>query len=248
MSGGNIKITSTGKFKLIQWFLDCLFPKECLVCKQEGEFWCQSCQSEVLISYPNNCFSCQKLNCSEGLCSDCQLRFAFDGVIIASDYEEEVMSNLIRTYKYKFIKSLAYELSLILRKKLEEFLQKPHPEFLIEEHFFSAVIIGMPLSSRRQRWREFNQANLLATHIADYCNLEYRNDFLYREHRKPQAKLTSTERLHNLANSFFVKGSVPRLVIIVDDVITTGATLHESAKVLKQAGAQEVWGLILAKG
>jgi ComF family protein len=248
MSGGNISNTSTEKFKLIQWFFDCVFPKECVVCTYEGDYWCYKCQNDCSSNYPFKCFGCQKLNEVSGLCRDCQPKYSFDGIIIAADYEDEIIGTIIRTFKYRFIKSLSVGLALILKKKLEIFLQKPQSGFLIDKHFFSAVVIGMPLSNRRQRWREFNQADLLASHIAHFCNLEQSKNFLFREHRKPQAKLSSTERLHNLAESFFVSGSSPELVIIVDDVVTTGASLNEAARALKQAGALEVWGLVVAKG
>lgn len=110
------------------------------------------------------------------------------------------------------------------------------------------MVTGVPLSQRRKQWREFNQAELLAVQVAEYCNLVHRNDILQRKHRRLQAKLNSTERLGNLIGSFYVTGDAPSLVILVDDVITTGATLHEAAKALKLAGTQEVWGLVVAKG
>mgnify|MGYP001179605539 CR=1 FL=1 len=248
MSGGNIENTSTGKINLIQWFLDCIFPKECLICKQEGTYWCQSCQGQALFTYPSICFGCAKVNEPSGLCKDCQPRYAFDGIIIAADYEDEVISTFIRTYKYRFVSSLAFELSILLKKKLEFFIQQPHAGYRIDKNFFSAVVMGVPLSQRRGRWREFNQADLLALQVAEYCNLEYTNDILQREHRRAQAKLNSAERLHNLMDSFYVTARPPLLVILVDDVVTTGATLQEAAKTLKQAGTLEVWGLVIAKG
>jgi ComF family protein len=248
MSGGTIENTSTGKFNLLQWFLDCLFPKECLICKHEGGYFCQSCQAKTLFTYPLICFGCSKINVSSGICQDCQPRYAFDGIIIAADYEDEVIGALIRMYKYRFVKSLAYDLSNILNKKLEVFIQQSQLGYVIEHDFFSAVVLGVPLSQRRERWREFNQAQLLAMQVAEYCNLEFRNDILQREHRPAQAKLNSSERLHNLIDSFQATTTSPSLIILVDDVVTTGATLHEAAKALKKAGALEVWGLVVAKG
>lgn len=138
MSGGNIEHTSTGKFNLIQWFFDCLFPKECLNCKQEGVYWCQPCQAHALFTYPSICFGCSKINAISGICQDCQPRYAFDGIIIAADYEDEIIGRLIRAYKYRFVRSLVWELSTILKKKIGTFLQQSHPGYSIDQNFFSS--------------------------------------------------------------------------------------------------------------
>lgn len=248
MSGGNIENTSTGKFNLLQWFLDCLFPKECLLCKQEGGYWCSQCQSFAYIRYAARCFGCSNTNEKSGLCRDCQPCYAFDGICIAADYEEEIVGSLIRTFKYKFVTSLADELSIFIKKEIEIFLKQSHAGYSIDQNFFSAVVMGVPLSERRRRWREFNQAELLAEQIAAYCNLECNNTLLKRQHRKPQARLNSSERINNLVGSFYVTGKAPSIVILVDDVVTTGATLHEAARALKDAGTTEVWAFVVAKG
>jgi len=248
MSGGNISSTSIEKIGIFQWFFDCLFPKECLNCGQEGGYWCSMCQSLNEYSYPEKCLHCQKTESQNGICADCQPLYAFDGLIIATDYEEEMIGKLIRTCKYRFVKSLTLELSLLLKIAIINFLDLKPNNHLIDYRFFEATVIGVPLSSRRQKWRGFNQAELLAQYVADYCNLSFRQDLLSRVHRSPQANLNSVERLSNLKNTFKIQGEVPALVILVDDVITTGTTLHECAKVLKAKGAEEVWGLVVAKG
>lgn len=248
MSGGNISSISIEKIGIFQWFFDCLFPKECLGCGQEESYWCSACQSLGKYCYPEKCLQCQRIDSQYGICEDCQPLYAFDGLIIATDYEEEIISKLIRTCKYRFVKSITWELSLLLKIALIRFLESKPGNQLIDSKFFQATVIGVPLSVRRQKWRGFNQAELLAQYIAEYCNLEFRKDILIRSHASPQANLSSVERLTNLKNTFQVQGSVPALVIVVDDVITTGATLNECAKVLKQAGVQEVWGLVVAKG
>ncbi len=233
---------------LAQWFLDCLFPKYCLECSSEGSYWCEVCQSKPYQPYPQICFSCNKPCDVSGVCSDCQPRFAFDGVLIASDYEQPIIQSLIRNYKYRFISELSFELSLFLRKKIDSFLQEIPETSLLATNFFKATVIPVPLSRKRFRYREFNQAELLASHIASYCGLQIRIDILFRSHSTPQVKLTGIARQKNLEGLFHVKQTPPNIVLLVDDVITTGATLHESAKVLKQAGTKEVWALVVAKG
>ncbi len=246
---GNKKIEKIPPLsRLAQWFFDCLFPKLCVDCKEEGEYWCRNCQKKPRLDYPSICFGCKKSDTIRGLCFDCQPRYAFDGLLIAGDYEEVVIKTLIRSLKYRFIKEMSLSLSLLLRKKVEQFLLEIPVDSLMNENFFNAVVVSIPLSRKRMRSREFNQAEILGKEIAHYCGLRFRPDLLFRSHRPPQAKLSEAERQENLKGSFFIKGDVPELIILVDDVITTGATLQESSLVLKQAGAQEIWALVVAKG
>ena len=233
---------------LAQWFLDCLFPKYCLECGSEGRYWCELCQSKPPQLYPQICFACSKRCDISGICFDCQPRYAFDGVLIASDYDQPIIQALIHNFKYRFISELSFELSLFLRKKIDSFLYVIPDTSLLSTNFFNVTVIPVPLSKKRLRYREFNQAELLANHIVSYCGLVIRTDMLFRSHSTPQVKLTGEARQKNLEGLFYIKQTPPDMVLLVDDVITTGATLHESAKVLKQAGAKEVWVLVVAKG
>jgi len=109
----------------------------------------------------------------------------------------------------------------------------------------------VPLSKKRLKWRGFNQAEIIANILADNFKLEIDAKNLKRiKNTKPQAKLNERERRNNLADCFSWLGDKlnGRNIILVDDVATTGSTLNECAKVLKQAGASEVWGLVVANG
>ena len=111
-------------------------------------------------------------------------------------------------------------------------------------------IVPVPLHPSRQREREFNQAQLLSQEIADEFNKKVLSDVLTR--RKPtktQTELTPQERRKNVEMSFLV--TKPDLIkdtnlLLIDDVLTTGATSNEAAKSLKEAGAKMVLLLTLA--
>ncbi|WKZ25086.1 MAG: hypothetical protein QY321_01475 [Patescibacteria group bacterium] len=112
------------------------------------------------------------------------------------------------------------------------------------KELFSSVIVPIPLSSFRQRWRGFNQSEMIATRVGEYFGLEVKRDLLKRKHRKPQAKLKEEQRKNNIKGAFYTnysKQEFPSKIILVDDVITTGATASEAAKILKQQGAEQVW-------
>ena len=109
----------------------------------------------------------------------------------------------------------------------------------------------VPLHPRRLRERGFNQSLLLARHLATRLNLDL--DFLSLRrirYTQPQTGLKKDERRKNVKKAFglldpkVVKG---RTVVLVDDVTTTGNTLNECARMLKRAGAKEIYGAVLAR-
>ncbi len=108
----------------------------------------------------------------------------------------------------------------------------------------------MPLHSTRLREREYNQAEILSTNIAREFNKVVACDVLIRNRNtKTQTELEPEQRLHNVRGSFFVKKAEKinkKNLLLVDDVLTTGATSSEAAGTLKAAGANIVFVLTLA--
>ena len=148
---------------------------------------------------------------------------------------------MIMAYKYKWVESLTddlVELTISLGD-LSGLKRQPW------------LVVAVPLHPRRERWRGFNQAAELAIRVAEYGRWDYLEKGLKRvRYTKPQMSLPKKERETNMVGAFEVgKGVVvkQRPVLLVDDVWTTGATMRESGKVLRRAGAMEVWGLTLAR-
>ncbi|MBN2123035.1 MAG: ComF family protein [Deltaproteobacteria bacterium] len=115
----------------------------------------------------------------------------------------------------------------------------------------SPLVIPVPLHPKRLRERGFNQSLLLARPVKDALSADL-DVFCLRRTRptRPQTGLKSHQRRRNLRGAFGVvkkKAVKGRNVILVDDVSTTGTTLNECARVLKRAGADQVFGLVLAK-
>jgi competence protein ComFC len=114
------------------------------------------------------------------------------------------------------------------------------------------ILMPVPLYKKRLLERGFNQAALLAGGLSDRLGLEVEEKVLERVRQTvPQVDLEEKERKDNVKNVFSVR-DISRVknkkIILVDDVITTGATIEECGKVLKLSGAKEVWGVALAKG
>ncbi len=113
------------------------------------------------------------------------------------------------------------------------------------------LLLPVPLHKRRQRWRGFNQAEIIARPLAEYFGLDLSLELLVRRrYTRPQAKLEPAQRRQSIKNSFVCRRQnlAGKVILLIDDVATTGATLAECARILKSAGAKKVCGLVVARG
>ncbi len=206
-------------------FLDILFPVECLGCGKEGEWLCGECQNKIR---------------PEGH----SLRGEFLDIIFTFySYENELLKKLIHGLKYKFVEELGLPLGEILVRELKKVEgQIGRPDF----------IVPVPLHGKRLLERGFNQSELLALKISEYFGWAVENKVLTRSRRTAsQVSLTEKSRKENVYGAFSVVNFskvLNKKIVLVDDVTTTGATMEECAKALKQAGAREVLGVALTKG
>ncbi len=107
-------------------------------------------------------------------------------------------------------------------------------------------LLPVPMHAERQRQRGFNQAEEIALWLSDRLTIPVRRNSLTRTRQaNPQSALSRRQRQRNLRGAFRVQGSLPAHVAVVDDVVTTGATIEEIARILKRAGVEtvEVWAL-----
>jgi len=145
----------------------------------------------------------------------------------------------LKEFKYRFIKDLSQPLAQVIKRMLRE-------NDLV---FNSFIAIPVPLSRKRLNWRGFNQAELIAKHLDWKMN----TDIIFRKKSsKPQADIENKEeRVMNVEGNFEINSAIDvenRDFILIDDVATTGSTLNECAKILKQSGAKTVIGITIAHG
>lgn len=251
------------------FILDLIFPIECLGCGKEGVWLCKTCFRLLPQNLQQYCLGCKKPQTFGQFCSNCSPAFFLTGIFIASNYDNPLISSLIKNLKYHFAKDLSKILGEFLSLFLDNLIKKSRmnagilnlgvdhgrlekiktvPEIILD--FKSSLLIPVPLSKKRERWRGFNQTAAISKTVAEFFSLQISNDLIRVVHKTPQAKLKERERRENIHNCFKWCGEslAGRRVILIDDVVTTGSTLDECAKVLKQAGAQEVWGAVIAKG
>lgn len=153
---------------------------------------------------------------------------------MASHYEG-VVAELIHRLKYDGIREAAPALARMLEPMLRS------------EEF--DVVTAVPAPPSRRRARGFNQAELIARSVSRALDLPF-SPLLSRHGRVHQVGATRQQRLANIQGVFYPRGRRSlsgQRVLIIDDVLTTGATLNEAAKVLKNMGAKTVWGGVIAK-
>lgn len=194
----------------------------------EADYFCAVCNTPFLNAFPLD---------SQGVCSACRsgLR-GFDHAASFGLYEGTLRS-LIHLYKYSGMKPLA--------RTLGDYLNRVVPA----EQQFDAVV-PVPLHWRKQWDRGFNQAELLARYVAAAQQIPVCKALIRTRPTEVQAGLASAGRRRNMAGAFRAK---PRTILtgkhllLIDDVMTTGATASACAATLKRAGAKSVSLLTVAR-
>ncbi|MFH1890233.1 MAG: ComF family protein [Candidatus Kuenenbacteria bacterium] len=230
--------------------LSILFPIECLGCAREDVWLCERCLNKIKYNIDYQCVVCKKGSDFGLTHSACRKETKLDGVVIASFGKDNFLRGIIGKYKYNLIKELCDPLAQILINKI--ILSKQHGHnFLLKNDF---TVMPVPLHKRRLRWRGFNQSQLLAEKIAVFFGLNTASNVLVRKkYTKPQVKFKRKKRIKNILNSFKINSGIQfdfknTNVLLVDDVLTTGSTLNECARVLKEGGVKKVWAIVLTRG
>jgi ComF family protein len=227
--------------------LNLVFPDDCRVCGEVlrdfgcvpvcarclaeptafvAEYFCVSCKTPFVNQAPLD---------EHGQCALCRLGLkGFDAVYTYGSYEG-TLQKLIHLFKYDKMEPLARTFGPMLARALPR------------EASFD-VIVPMPLHWWKRWQRGFNQAELLANEAGRRWNVPVLNAARRRKNTSAQAGLTNAKRRENVAGAFVVKGRLDgKHVLLVDDVMTTGATASACARALKRAGAARVTLLTLAR-
>ncbi len=212
------------------WFLDALFPEFCVLCEREGKSLCRVCELRWIADPSLDRFASGSPTVR--------------GVFSLSPYPDPVMKGLLRQWKYWGQRSAGETLLRLVDEVLE-----------VYEDALPIVdaVAAVPLHQRRLNFRGFDQAAMIAQCVATRLNKPLGNLLERVVYTIPQAKQEREERRNaELQNAFRVcpqaLTKLPARVLLVDDVWTSGATMRAAARVLRQAGAQEVWGFTCARG
>ena len=228
------------------------YPALCRGCGKKSTKWnqniCTSCLKRIKKRLPPFCAKCGKQIAGDpeeqNVCVDCKNdSIYFDRALSVFRYEG-LLKDLIHDFKYKKMTSLSEELVAIASG-------------FIEEHNVgkkSDLVLSIPMHRKRFLEREVNTSDILAKSMAKKLNIPYSSGALKKiKNTSPQSRLSRAQRIDNITYSF----SIPekrideirhKNILLVDDLFTTGSTVNECAKMLKESGSGLIEIITLARG
>lgn len=226
---------------IYNFILDILFPKFCINCGLEKDYLCYDCFFLIEILEKQHCPFCNKPNSKT--CPECKKTKSLDGLFCAASYDNFIVKKIISQFKYEpFIKDLAKTISFLI---IIHLLRSNRIN-----SFSGFFLAPVPLYKSKIRRRGFNQSEEIAKELSKILNIPVLKSALKRiKNTAPQVNLDKEKRQENIKGAFLCTDNVKdKKMLLVDDVFTTGSTMEECAKILKENRAKEVWGITLAKG
>lgn len=214
--------------KLELEILDFLFPPVCGVCgKLEKNWICEVCKKRLI---KHERFK---------VCYKKEDDIYFDKLLFCYTYKG-IIRKILLEYKFSNKAYLSnFFANLILNKKIDEILK------------IYDIMIPVPMDKIKKKKRGYNQTQLISKILCQKLSLfEDEKSLIKIKKTKTQSTLNKDERKNNIKNAFFVNNKENisnKKVILFDDIYTTGATVNEISKILKEAGAKEILVLVIAK-
>lgn len=236
------------KFELLQSAVSLLYPPSCTICGksiQAGEYLCDQCETKAVRIVAPFCEKCSEP--FEGsvtntfACANCAHRTIHFGAAVSAYRGHGIVRQIIHEFKYGRQIHLRHLVARWLNSALDD-------ERLRQSHF--NVIVPVPLHPTRQRERGFNQAGLLAELLSAQTSIPVKPLLERIRYTTTQTALDRSERMENLHNAFRLRKNADvrgLRVLLVDDVLTTGSTLNECARILKRAGVFSVHAATAAR-
>ncbi|MEE9165241.1 MAG: ComF family protein [Nitrospinota bacterium] len=249
--------------KVLDFFLDIVFPPKCFKCGfsligLESSSICSSCLRQIALIKQPFCDACGKPFYfqydlpfeGDYWCGTCRTeKHYFDKARSLGKYEGVFKEALI-SYKYKGRRELLKDFIKICLQSQNNCYFIPLKKDVDKTEGID-LILYVPLHKKKLQTRGFDQAFLIAKAISKLSNIPLKADFLFKKKETPpQAALKKQIRIKNLKGAFDVRDSSfleGKNVLLVDDVITTGVTVNECSKVLKQHGTNRVEVFTLAR-
>jgi len=222
---------------LIRRFIELLTPESCLSCGIGGVVFCTTCRRQARVERgldrAAECYRCGRETRSGETCTVCLSHSRLDGVAVASYYAGPVQELILRL-KFHRLQAAAEVAAEMVAE-------------VVPREWGVGLVTSVPISAERYRERGYNQSELVARRVARRLGLPY-SRLLDRQGSAHQLGVDRRTRLAQVKGAFYALKPAPAVpVLVVDDVVTTGATLAECAEVLRAAGAQGVWGAAVAR-
>ena len=236
------------KFDLLEAAVSLLYPSVCTICGRSvgaGEYLCDQCEAKTVRIVAPFCQKCSEpfegAITSAFTCANCAHRTIYFDAAVAAYRGRGIVRQMIHEFKYGRQIHLRHLVARWLHAALDD-------ERLCGRRF--DVIVPVPLHPARQRERGFNQASLLAELLSAQTSIPAKPVLERIRYTTTQTALDRSERMENLHNAFRLRKNADvrgLRVLLVDDVLTTGSTLNECARILKRASAFSVYAATAAR-
>lgn len=233
---------------LLSGLASLLYPPSCTICSSavgKDEYLCAECESKVTRIVAPFCEKCSEpfdgAITTTFACANCAHRRLYFEAAVSAYRARGIVRHVILNFKYGR--------QIHLRQLVARWLMAAFDDRRLREQQFDAIV-PVPLHPAKQRERGFNQAELLAEWLSDRLSLPLSRALERTRYTTTQTAFDRAERMQNLRGAFRLrkKANVRKLrVLLIDDVLTTGSTLSECARVLRQAGASCVHAATAAR-
>ncbi|MFS8131390.1 MAG: ComF family protein [Candidatus Dojkabacteria bacterium] len=225
--------------------IDTFFPSYCLLCKRVGAPICTSCiRNKIFVNWNTYCCVCNSKVKKGFIHDECKSETYLDGHFFVTSYNEGIKELIMQgKYSYNYHN---FEFIALLMRKFIKFYNITNINNL-------TILTPIPLSRKKKLARGFNQSEVICKELVNIESVEVVKLLVKVKDLHAQAELNGSERRENLLGAFKVDTNIAKKlnkecpIILVDDVFTTGSTLNECAKTLKEYGFISVYGYTFAK-
>lgn len=210
-------------------------PHYCIGCNGDNGPLCALCVENFAINNVSSCGLCDKPTADFYTCQNCRSKNKIDHIWIASGYYDPI-SELVKRYKFGLQRAAAKPLAGIMRKTL------PYLDY-------ETTIVPLPTAPRHIRTRGFDHTLLLARELSKLTGLKYQQQ-LGRNNNLRQVGNSRAQRMAQSKAAFYVKNknqSRGQKILLIDDVMTTCASIKAAATVLRKAGVAKIDIVVIAK-
>ena len=225
-----------------------VYPPTCTICAESvgpHDYLCADCETKLSRIVPPFCAKCSEpfdgAITTTFSCANCAHRALYFDAAVSAYRSRGIARHVILNFKYGK--------QIHLRHLVGQWLKAALDDPRLGERKFDAIV-PVPLHPARQRERGFNQAALLAERVGPYLRVAVRPVLQRVRFTTTQTAFDRAERIQNLRHAFRLRqnADVRELgVLLIDDVLTTGSTLSECARVLKENGARFVYAATAAR-
>lgn len=221
---------------IIDRLLQAISPHICKLCGRVGSPYCNGCTIYTISQDYQVCLYCGKPTKQANLCKACHKSRSPFVDLYCINQRQDGLKRLIGDYKYRSQVACARPIADMLSQRIKDLPS-------------DTVVIPVPTIARHVRVRGFDHAALLGWLLAKQLKLKFDSQLIYRTNNLIQHNQSRAKRLRLIKTSIAVRHrlSMPKHVLLIDDIWTTGATMSAVASLLKQSGVKNIYGAVAVR-